>query len=83
MKQSKTKGAARLLSYLSPEMTAAELARKLRVTDQAVYNWTHGFGRPGIKHRRAIERLTGVPASVWLSAEELAEREPERAVGGN
>lgn len=58
-------------------MTAAELARKLRVTQQAVYNWTHGFGRPDIRHRKAIEKLTGVPAGAWLSDDERAERMAE------
>lgn len=68
-----SEAAERLRSYLTPQITSAELARKLGVSQQLVYNWTHGLGRPDIELREKIEELTGVPASTWLTENERSE----------
>lgn len=65
-----TDGASRLLGVITPDITAAELARKLDVSQQAIYNWTHGHSRPVLGFREKIAKLTGVPIESWLTDDE-------------
>lgn len=78
-----TDGASRLLGVITPDITAAELARKLAVSQQAIYNWTHGHSRPVLGYREKIAKLTGVPIESWLTDEErrCAGMKPDRKAG--
>lgn len=48
----------------------AEFARRLGVTDSAVWRWAHGERTPGGKMAYAIEEVTGgkVPARSWFTS---------------
>jgi transcriptional regulator with XRE-family HTH domain len=60
-----TKGAAALSAKLAPLMTAAELARRLGVTPQAVSGWIKGKAIPTPETLRAIEDALGIPMRAW------------------
>lgn len=73
-----SKAAARLAEALTPRtelgMTAAELARTLGVTQQAVSQWLKGENIPRADMMRRLEDLTGVPMRDWTEpAEQPAE----------
>lgn len=61
---------AALKAALSPSITVRALAEACGVTDQAVFNWMGGGGRPAVHHRALVEKLTGVHRSSWLTDEE-------------
>lgn len=66
-----------------PERSRTWLAGILGISQAAVSQWlaTENPTRPDTRHRGTIERLTGIPADAWLTAEERAEeRERERRV---
>lgn len=57
-----------LSTYLAETgQSHAEFARRLGVTDSAVWRWAHGKRKPGIEVAFDIERLTAgaVPAASW------------------
>lgn len=60
-----SKGAATLYAKLAPQMTAAELARRLGVTPQAVSGWIKGKAIPSPKMLRALEDVMGIPMRAW------------------
>jgi transcriptional regulator with XRE-family HTH domain len=47
--------------------TAAELARHLGVTPQAVAQWLAGHTTPNIQHLFRIEHLYGIKAEEWIA----------------
>lgn len=59
----------------------ADLARALNVTPQSVSGWFRGVTKPDAVCALGIERVTGIPASEWMSAEQrvvaFGEAEPE------
>lgn len=48
----------------------ADLARRLGVSEAAVSAWFRGAARPTALHRAAIETLTGVRATDWMTDDE-------------
>ena len=50
--------------------TRVWLARQLGVHPSNVYRWLSGTWRPSHEHILAIERLTGIAASHWLTRDE-------------
>jgi transcriptional regulator with XRE-family HTH domain len=64
-----SKAAVALAEKLEPRttlgMTAAELARKLGVTPQAVSGWIKGKAVPTPETLRALEDVTGIPMRAW------------------
>jgi transcriptional regulator with XRE-family HTH domain len=64
-----------LADHLEQEgITHAEFARRLGVTDSAVWRWAHGERSPGLKLAFAIEKETGgkVSAVSWFSKKRSA-----------
>jgi transcriptional regulator with XRE-family HTH domain len=61
----------RALSPAKPHLTQTQLASELGVSPQAVSNWVAGRARPEPRFRADIERLTGVPRTLWMTDEEL------------
>lgn len=59
--------AERLREWIDGESNVAETARALDVSRQTIYNWTDGSKAPSIEHTLAIERLTGIPPTLWLA----------------
>lgn len=55
-----------------PERGQTWLADLLGISQAAVWQWLHTGNRPLQQHREALERLAGIPADSWLSAEERA-----------
>lgn len=45
--------------------SAAELAEEIGVSRQAVHYWLSRERRPGLLYAARLERLTGIPASLW------------------
>jgi transcriptional regulator with XRE-family HTH domain len=60
-----SKGASALAAKLRPEVTAAELARKLGVTPQAVSGWIKGRSVPTPEMLSKLEDVTGIPMRAW------------------
>lgn len=61
--------AARLKIALSPpRMTQAKLAKRLGVSQQAVWGWLCGRSRPAPEKMAAIEELLGIPMAAWVTA---------------
>ena len=64
-----SKAAVALGEKLEPRtalgMTAAELARKLGVSPQAVSGWIKGKAVPAPEKLRALEDVTGIPMRAW------------------
>lgn len=60
------------LSSTNPRrlMSQAELARRLGVSQPSVSEWTRCRSRPETHLRLAIERLLGIPAGDWMTADE-------------
>jgi transcriptional regulator with XRE-family HTH domain len=75
-----SKAAARLAEALTPRtelgMTAAELARTLGVTQQAVSQWLKGENIPRADMMRRLEDLTGVPMRDWTEPADSSASEP-------
>jgi hypothetical protein len=43
------------------------MARRCRVTENAVYNWRSGHFVPGPRCRNLLEKIYGIPADTWFS----------------
>lgn len=52
-------------------MSQSELARQIGVSQPSVSEWTRSMARPEHHHRVAIERLLQIPASDWMTEDEL------------
>lgn len=50
----------------------AALARSLSLNPNVVYAWKMGTKRPRPGNRRILERVYGIPAEAWWTAEERA-----------
>jgi transcriptional regulator with XRE-family HTH domain len=51
-----------------------DLAELLGIQAKDIANWTSGLTRPGLSDREAIQVLTNIPVTDWLSEEEAAAR---------
>ena len=60
-------------------ISCAEFARRLGVTDSAVWRWANGRRSPSLGLAFAIEREThgAVPARSWRKSARLPSRKPE------
>lgn len=68
-----TAGAQALANWLAAhERTGSWLAEKLGCSRSAVALWLSGARRPAEPLRGALEALTGIAATAWLSADERA-----------
>ena len=67
-----------LAAYLSKnKISHAAFARKLKVTDSAVWRWAHGMRRPSLEAAFGIERVTG---GAVTAADLLRRRSPRSRV---
>lgn len=57
------------------ERSQVWLAEALGVSQPPVSEWLSGRSRPSPVNRIAIESLTGIPASSWLTEEEVSKLE--------
>ena len=51
-------------------VTSTALAKRLDLVPSAVSRWRNGKVRPDHLYRLVIERMFGIPALEWLTAEE-------------
>ena len=59
-------GRARLVALVEPpRLRVSDVARAVGVTAAAVSAWTMGKRTPSERHRRALERLYGIPRDSW------------------
>jgi transcriptional regulator with XRE-family HTH domain len=69
-----SKAAVTLSDLLEPKtklgMTAADLARKLGVTPQAVSGWLKGRATPTPETLRELEDIAGIPMRDWTEGAE-------------
>lgn len=72
-----TAGRQKLELWLDADKSRSRtmIARALGITQPAVSNWLRGVSRPEHVHRFALERLCGIPALDWDTAEERERRE--------
>lgn len=69
----RTPAARRLAEVLCPpppKWTRQTLARRLRVSEQAVGNWIRGNARPDMEKRVQLNALLGIPMKSWLHPSE-------------
>ncbi len=48
-----------------PRMSAKELARRLKVTRQAISMWVRGTRKPNPIQRKKLKKLLGIDESYW------------------
>ncbi len=48
-----------------PPLTAAEIARRIRSTPQAVSSWLRGVSKPLPHFRERLEKELGIPEADW------------------
>jgi hypothetical protein len=69
-----TTKAALALRRWGASNSLSTLAETLRLSRQSVHGWTTGRARPASPELRlAVERLTGIPAGLWLTQSEVLE----------
>jgi transcriptional regulator with XRE-family HTH domain len=63
----RSKAAGDLAEKVSPKrvMSAADLARELGVSPQAVSGWIHGRALPSAEYMARLEDLLGIPMRDW------------------
>lgn len=65
-----------LLNAVTPRVRAADLARELGITSQAVSAWVRGLSKPSPEQMARLEEMLGIPMRSWLQRE--AERTRRR-----
>jgi ribosome-binding protein aMBF1 (putative translation factor) len=77
-----TKGRQALNQKLtSGEYSQSSLARALGLKQPSIYAWSTGEARPEAQHRQAMERLLGIEAHLWMTADEYETAFGVRRVG--
>ena len=66
----------------SLDLSQAELAERLHVTDKAVSRWETGRGMPGLESLEPLSEVLGLSVSELLSGKELTVEELPKAAGG-
>jgi len=64
----KSEGQRQLCALVFPPITAADLARRLRVSRASVSLWALGKANPTRERAAQIEAATGIPAATWGEA---------------
>lgn len=66
----------------SLDLSQAELAERIHVTDKAVSRWETGRGMPGLESLEPLSEVLGLSVSELLSGKELTQEELPAAAGG-
>lgn len=66
----------------SLDLSQAELAERLHVTDKAVSRWETGRGMPGLESLEPLSEVLGLSVSELLSGKELTQAELPKTAGG-
>lgn len=69
-----TRGRELLLEWMGKDSKRSQsaIARALGVSQPAVHMWLTGHTVPSSTHRKAIERLAGIPEDDWQTDKEAA-----------
>lgn len=59
-----------LLRDVLERVKQREVAKRLSVSEQAVYFWKIGFHRPESDNRERLDRVYGIPRDAWRTAEQ-------------
>ena len=49
-----------------PPRNASDLARHLKVSRQAVFQWLTGEKRPSVERRKELQHIYGIPEAAWV-----------------
>ena len=60
------------LRFSEKSLTETELARRVGVSQPSVRKWIHQAAKPEAHHRKALERILGIPEDDWMDAAERA-----------
>lgn len=68
-----TKARRWLASYVGSKdgKSRSRIADLLGISQPAVSGWVDGITRPNDVHRKALERLIGLPADDWMTRDEV------------